>query len=565
MAYRALYRQWRPQTFDDMVGQEHVVRVLQNSIRDDRIAHAYLFSGPRGTGKTSAAKLYAKALNCEHGPTPNPCDKCHMCEKIRTGHLMDVLEIDAASNRGIDQIRELRERVNFAPGEGRYKVYIIDEVHMLTTEAFNALLKTLEEPPSRVVFILATTEPHKVPATILSRCQRLEFKRISEKDIVEVLKAVVAKEGVQAGENELRLIAHAAKGGMRDALSILEQCMAFAGDALTEQDIYEVIGTADVTWLLRFTDSIIDSDLFEGLKIIAELESEGRKLLEFTKDLMTHFRNLLIIQQLPDSFDGLLYISQYDRERFIKQAKGLSYEEIIRIINILTEIAGKMRWEQNEKILLEMGLIQILRPEVSYKDSDIEARVRAIEKRLNGLSVGKRHIAGISQSATQEQQRRDQFDDIQENVETQETVWEESASDESGCEDDVEAVHGDEAPEWWRRVKMRLKAERKDLFCYVDKTGSVNLKGDSLVIEIDNEIFMQRLDTSANRREIESIASEVLGRPIKVTVTAVSQKSSGVERKTSQEVSPEQASSLFEYAKGLFGGTVVDQDLEILE
>lgn len=552
MAYRALYRQWRPQTFDDMVGQEHVVRVLQNSIRDDRIAHAYLFSGPRGTGKTSAAKLYAKALNCELGPTPSPCDKCNMCEKVRTGRLMDVLEIDAASNRGIDQIRELRERVSFAPGEGRYKVYIIDEVHMLTTEAFNALLKTLEEPPSRVVFILATTEPQRVPATILSRCQRLEFKRISDNDIVEVLKAVTQKEGIDAGESELRLIAHAARGGMRDALSILEQCMAFSGAALTEKDVYEVIGAVDVTWLLKFTDAIISSDLVEGLKIIGNLESEGRKLPEFTKDLMAHFRNLLIIQQLPESFDELLYVSQYDREQYLKQSNELSYEEIIRSIDILADTAGKMRWEQNEKILLEMGLIRILRPEVSLDGSDVVARLRAVEKRLNELYVSKQPVIDISQNAIPEQSRVK--DIVQENASMQESVLGEVNSG-----DDAISLQDDGLPEWWQRVKTHLKAERQDLFSYVDKSSSVNLKDDSLVIEIDSEIFMHRLDTSKNRREIESIASEVLGRPIKVTVVAASQKASSKDEKKSEKASSEQIESLLEYAKDLFGGTVVDQ------
>jgi DNA polymerase-3 subunit gamma/tau len=558
MAYRALYRQWRPQTFEDMVGQEHVVRILQNSIRDDRIAHAYLFSGPRGTGKTSAAKLFAKALNCELGPTPNPCDQCKMCEKVRTGHLMDVLEIDAASNRGIEEIRELRERVNFAPGEGRYKVYIIDEVHMLTPEAFNALLKTLEEPPSRVVFILATTESQKVPATILSRCQRLEFKRISENDIAEMLKAVIDKEGISAGETELKLIAHAARGGMRDALSILEQCMAFSGSVLTEKDIYQVIGIVDVTWLLKFTDAIITSDLVEGLKIIGALEMEGRKLFEFTKDLTAHLRNLLIIQQLPESFDELLYISQRDKERFLKQAKGLSYEELIRTINILVDTAGKMRWEQNEQIILEMGLIQILRPQVSVDDADMLERLNIVEKRLSELCVSRQSALDIS--SAQESMAPDQNqskDIVLENDAVQESVVVESNN---GSDNDI-LSHDSSIPDWWKRVKKRLKAERQDLFSYLDKSGSAELKGDSVVIAIENEIFVHRVDTPRNRQDIESIASDVLGKPVRVIVIAASDRAlSSNENDTKNGAEVEQIESLLEYAKDLFGGTIVDQD-----
>jgi DNA polymerase-3 subunit gamma/tau len=678
MAYRALYRQWRPQTFDEMVGQEHVVRILQNSIRDNRIAHAYLFSGPRGTGKTSAARLYAKALNCEHGPTPEPCDKCHMCEKIRTGLFMDVLEIDAASNRGIEQIRELRERVNFAPAEGRYKVYIIDEVHMLTSEAFNALLKTLEEPPSNVIFILATTEPHRVPATILSRCQRLEFKRISNDDIVQILKAVTEREGIESVEGALRLIADAARGSMRDALGILEQCMTFSSNVLTEKNIYGVIGTVDTTWLLKFTDAIIESNLIEGLKLIGDLESEGRQLLEFTKSFILHFRNLLIIQQLPTSFDEVFYVSENDREKFLEQARKLSYDEIIRCIDILGDVAGRMRWEQNERITLEIALIQIMRAEASSgSNSDLAARLRAVEKKVNdlyGLGLRQPDIGSVfdnTQSAALEQEPQE-LQEPQKPEEPQEP-WksqkpeepqksrgphgpqalqeparpsakarkvkvEEEEEKEKGKGKRKEAVQENGAlnesdsaefygknefineatdkatelisvtavtepvteaielisvtpvtpatlPDWWQQIKMRLKAERQDLLCYLEKIHSVSLKDSYLVMEIASEVFMHRLDTPVNRRKLESIASEVLGKSIKVAISAAVQQipeqaskndnrdktnnanNSGVSSNSSnsnnsndsKSVDLGDCKSLLEYAKGLFGGTIVDQ------
>lgn len=256
MAYMALYRKWRPQDFSDLIGQEHISETLSNAISTGKVAHAYLFSGPRGTGKTSTAKILAKALNCEHGPTPTPCNQCVCCQKINDGSFMDVFEIDAASNRGIDEIRDLRETVKFAPVDGKYKVYIIDEVHMLTTEAFNALLKTLEEPPSHVVFILATTEVHKVPITIQSRCQRYDFKRITKDDILKRLVMITDEMGLNADKDALSIIAIQADGGMRDALSLLDQCLAFTKDELTVTQVRKVLGLVGHDWVWQITDAL---------------------------------------------------------------------------------------------------------------------------------------------------------------------------------------------------------------------------------------------------------------------------------------------------------------------
>ena len=296
MAYIALYRQWRPGSFKDLVGQTAVSRTLSHAISAGRIAHAYLFSGPRGTGKTSTAKILAKSLNCEKGPTPEPCGVCKNCTKIADGTALDVFEIDAASNRGIDEMRDLREKVKFTPAEGRYKVYIIDEVHMLTTEAFNALLKTLEEPPAHVVFILATTEPHKVPATIQSRCQRFDFRRITVEEIEARLAYVAQEMKIPCEKEALRLIARQADGGMRDALSLLDQCASLDGDTLTAACVEENLGLIGHEPIYRLTKSIGERAKGEVLETIAELLALGKDPMQLLAELTLHLRSLMIYE-----------------------------------------------------------------------------------------------------------------------------------------------------------------------------------------------------------------------------------------------------------------------------
>ncbi len=357
MAYMALYRKWRPDNFANLVGQDHVSRTLANAIKSGRIGHAYLFTGPRGTGKTSTAKILAKALNCEQGPTVEPCNQCEACQRINSGNSMDVFEIDAASNRGIEAIRDLRENVKFAPVNGRYKVYIIDEVHMLTSEAFNALLKTLEEPPAHVVFIMATTEVYKVPATIQSRCQRYDFKRITVDDIFNRLKTVVEGMDIKADDDALRMIAVKADGGMRDALSILDQCIALSEQSLTIDRVQQLLGLVGKEWLDKLVGALQSKDAAAVLTMVDEIIRAGKDLQQVLGELGIHFRGLMIFKA-AGLVDGVDYYSQTD-ESIKKQAAGFTQEQIVWIIRRVHEAANEVKWSPQPRIAVEAALLEI--------------------------------------------------------------------------------------------------------------------------------------------------------------------------------------------------------------
>ena len=357
MAYIALYRQWRPGSFKDLVGQTAVSRTLSHAISAGRIAHAYLFSGPRGTGKTSTAKILAKSLNCEKGPTPDPCGVCKSCTKIADGTALDVFEIDAASNRGIDEMRDLREKVKFTPAEGRYKVYIIDEVHMLTTEAFNALLKTLEEPPEHVVFILATTEPHKVPATIQSRCQRFDFRRITVEEIEARLAYVAQEMKIPCEKEALRLIAHQADGGMRDALSLLDQCASLDGDTLTAACVEENLGLIGHEPIYRLTKAVGERAKGEVLETIAELLALGKDPMQLLAELTLHLRSLMICEAA-----GALAALDLadDAGAALEEQKALfTQAQIMAMIARLHEAMAELRWTPQPRITLEVALLSL--------------------------------------------------------------------------------------------------------------------------------------------------------------------------------------------------------------
>lgn len=377
MAYMALYRKWRPDNFANLVGQDHVSRTLANAIKSGRIGHAYLFTGPRGTGKTSTARILAKALNCEHGPTTEPCNKCEACQRINSGSSMDVFEVDAASNRGIDEIRDLRETVKFAPVNGRYKVYIIDEVHMLSRDAFNALLKTLEEPPAHVVFIMATTEVYKVPATIQSRCQRYDFKRITIEDIFNRLKTVVADMDIEVEDDALRMIAVKADGGMRDALSILDQCIALSEQSLTIDRVQQLLGLVGKEWLDKLVGALQSKDAAAVLTMVDEIIRAGKDLQQVLGELGIHFRGLMIFKA-AGLVDGVDYYSQTD-ESIKKQAAGFTQEQIVWIIRRVHEAANEVKWSPQPRIAVEAALLEICQRDNLMNASSTTDKVSSVQ------------------------------------------------------------------------------------------------------------------------------------------------------------------------------------------
>lgn len=358
LVYQAFYRVYRPQSFAEMSGQQHVKQTLQNALLHNKTTHAYLFSGPRGTGKTSAAKIFAKALNCENGPSKEPCNECPTCLDITDGSDTDVIEFDAASNSRVEEMRDIIEKVRFAPSNSRFKVYIIDEVHMLSNSAFNALLKTLEEPPSHVVFILATTEPHKLPLTIISRCQRFDFKPITSSEIVERMKVVLADAGIVSNEGTLKVIAQAASGGMRDALSMLDQVVSFSGDRLTVEDALLVTGSIGEDIFYQLGVALLEKDAGTALSLLDRLISEGKDVSRLAEDLITFFRDLLLLRTAPNLTDLLELISGDDR--FKEMAKKFELDILYSFIDILAKSQQEMRFSNHAKVYIESALLKMI-------------------------------------------------------------------------------------------------------------------------------------------------------------------------------------------------------------
>lgn len=364
MSYTALYRKFRPDNFDDVKGQDHIVTTLKNQIKADRIGHAYLFCGTRGTGKTTIAKIFAKAVNCEHPVDGSPCGECPTCRAIAAGNSMNVIEIDAASNNGVDNIRQIREEVEYRPTEGKYKVYIIDEVHMLSIGAFNALLKTLEEPPAYVIFILATTEAHKIPITILSRCQRYDFRRISIDTITARLRELMDAEQVTVEDRALRYIAKAGDGSMRDALSLLDQCIAFyLGQELTYDKVLDTLGAVDTEIFSRLLRQILDKNITGAIQTVETLVIEGRELGQFVTDFTWYLRNLMLVQS-SDDMEDVLDISSENLALLKEEASMVDADILMRYIRIFSELGSQIKYASQKRILIEIAVIKLCKPEM---------------------------------------------------------------------------------------------------------------------------------------------------------------------------------------------------------
>ena len=497
MSYMALYRKFRPDEFEDVKGQDAIVKTLKNQIKANRIGHAYLFCGTRGTGKTSVAKIFAKAVNCERPVDGSPCGESAMCVAIKTGASMNVIEIDAASNNGVDNIREIREEVAYRPTEGRYKVYIIDEVHMLSIGAFNALLKTLEEPPEYVIFILATTEAHKIPITILSRCQRYDFKRITIDTISERLEELIEKEELDVEEKAVRYIAKMADGSMRDSLSLLDQCAAFyIGERLTYDHVLEVLGAVDTEVFSRLLRKLSAMEVREVIEIVEELVMQGRELSQMAADFTWYLRNLLLVQG-SDHMEDILDVSTENLAQLKEEAQMLDSQTLIRYIRIFSELTNQLKYATQKRVLLEVTLIKLCKPAMDVNQDALLDRIRAVEKQLE---------AGIPMQAAQ---GRGFYTDRGKEAQVMHTKPELPKA----LNEDVKAVAKD--------FRSIVNGASQMLKVYLKKARLSAGEGSRLLIVMPDEMSAGVVGSEEHKAEIAELIEEKIGKQVELEVRQV--------------------------------------------
>ena len=498
MSYTALYRKFRPDTFEEVKGQDHIVTTLRNQIKADRIGHAYLFTGTRGTGKTSIAKLFAKSVNCEHPVDGSPCGTCRSCQTIASGASVNVIEIDAASNNGVDNIREIIEEVSYSPVEGKYKVYIIDEVHMLSIGAFNALLKTLEEPPSYVIFILATTEVHKIPITILSRCQRYDFKRITIETIADRLRELMEKEQVQVEEKALRYIAKTADGSMRDALSLLDQCIAFHfGEELTYDKVLDVLGAVDTEVFARLIELIQSHDITGCISLLEDVVMQGRELTQFVTDITGYLRNLLLVKTSDSDIEDVIDVSSDNLVRLKSEAEAMDAEEIMRYIRIFSELSGQIKYATQKRILIEMTLIKLCKPAMETTNDAVVARVKDLEEKIE---------KGVVQAAPVAIQSTQTVTVSAPKVELPKAI-----------PDDIKQIVSN-----WHGIVAETSQPLKTHL----KNARLSLGGDNrLMIVVEDGLAYDYLTDEENHKHVEDMISNFLQKEVSVQVQSIAQGS----------------------------------------
>lgn len=500
MSYTALYRKFRPDSFTDVKGQDHIVTTLRNQIRANRIGHAYLFTGTRGTGKTTVAKIFAKTVNCENPTENGPCGVCRSCRAIAAGASMNVIEIDAASNSGVDNIRQIVEEVSYPPAEGRFKVYIIDEVHALSPAAYNALLKTLEEPPSYVIFILATTAVHVLPVTILSRCQRYDFKRISIDTITQRMQELIQAEQVKAEEKALRYIAKAADGSMRDALSLLDQCIAFhLGDELTYDKVLDVLGAVDTEVFSRLLRCVLKRDVPGCIALLEEVIFQGRELVQFVSDFTWYLRNLMLVQ-VSDHLEDVIDVSTDHLARLKEESRMAEPDQIIRYIRIFSELSNQIRYAVQKRILVEIALIRLCRPSMEVSQDALLDRIRDLEQKLeNGVIAVAQEPApageGASRSRVSEQMKQEIARALPEDIREIVSRW--------------PAVLGAaESP-----MKLYLKTVRLSL----DEENR-------LVLLMEDGLVSDYFSTQGHQEQLEQLLTEFSGKKVEVVFQTVRTK-----------------------------------------
>lgn len=504
MSYVAMYRRFRPTRFEEVKGQDAIVTTLKNQIKADRIGHAYLFCGTRGTGKTSIAKLFAKSVNCEHPVDGSPCGECAACRAIASGASMNVIEIDAASNNGVDNIREIVDEVSYSPAEGKFKVYIIDEVHMLSTGAFNALLKTLEEPPSYVIFILATTEVNKIPVTILSRCQRYDFKRLTVEQIEERMREALAQAGEELliEDKALRFIAKSADGAMRDAWSLLDQCLAFHfGQELTYDKVLDVLGAVDTAVFSGLLRCILERDVPGCIGLLEEIVLQGRDLSQFVTDFTWYLRNLLLVKTSGDDSEEVIDISSENLARLKEEAQMAQVDAIMRYIRNFSELSGRIRYAGQKRVLIEMALIRLCRPEMEAKEDALLDRIRKLEQTLAKIESGAITVAaapagagGAAASAAETPAKRAELP--------------------KAIPEDVSRIVGN-----WQGIAGNASQPMKSYL----KNAKLSLAGDNrLMVALEDGLASDYfLKDAGNRELLEAMLSDFAGKKVEVEIRAV--------------------------------------------
>jgi DNA polymerase-3 subunit gamma/tau len=502
--HKALYRAYRPQTFKDVVGQEHIIRTLKNQIQNGNVGHAYLFCGTRGTGKTSTAKIFARAVNCIDSINEEPCNECEVCKDILNDNIMDVIEIDAASNNSVDDVREIRENVKYTPAKCKYKVYIIDEVHMLSQGAFNALLKTLEEPPSYVIFILATTEPHKIPATILSRCQRFDFKRVTVQDMSSRMKEICEDVNIDVDERALNLIARNSQGALRDALSILDQCMSFSDDKIEYKDVVDLLGTVNIEQLFEMAEYVIKEDTKKCLEILNEFVIWGKDIKNLIDDLIDHFRNLMICK-VSTELDEIISLPEETIEQLKAQSSLIETNDIIRILNILSETQDNIKSSSNPRVLAEVSIMKLSQP---MFDESKEALIKRLANLEEIIKSGNIKITTDNTTSTVESQVTTGVENKQPEVE--EVYYEEVKSE------DVKLVEKS-----WENILMNIKKDKNmPVYAILREAKDFNVYANDLYIIFDDNFAFakNKLNDPKTLGYIENVVRDTLNRSFSIKI-----------------------------------------------
>lgn len=533
MSYLVLARKWRPQKFEDVVNQKHVVLTLQNALKTKRLANAYLFAGPRGIGKTTIARILAKAINCEKGTGDNPCNQCDSCSDITEGRSLDVLEIDGASNRGIDEVRNLRESLKYAPNPGKYKIYIIDEVHMLTTEAFNALLKTLEEPPSRVMFMFATTEPHKVPATIISRCQRFDFKRISIQEIIEQLKTICTQEQIDIDDDSLHLIARKAEGSMRDSQSLLDQAISFCGMSIKASDIIDILGIINWEIFFNFTDCILKQDFKAGFQLVEDIFYNGYDLVEFLNGVNEHLRNILITKTVGSV--KFVEASETYRQRYKDLIDQFEEHDLLRLIQISSDAQNAIKRSSNPRLFLEMVVTKMIQMDKVQKIDNLILSIDQLRDRIfqNVQNTGSSFSRGSAQATGQppvepvptnqkktmdaeENIIRDRgeaksFNSVNHQADLKNEITDTKNASVTDVSITIDMIQGQ-----WSHIIEEIKKRKIALGSFLNEGTPARIENNELIVTFGMENGFHISSINRNRKDIEQIIRDIVGFPIRI-------------------------------------------------